>query len=189
MSFLLRVSGTIDAVNAWVGKTVSWCILISVLVSAGNATMRKAFDVSSNAWLELQWYLFSAVFLLAAGYTLLRREHVRIDLFWNMFPRRLQLWIEVLGTIFFLMPLALVTIWLSWPIVVDKFVHGEMSGNAGGLVLWPVWVLIPIGFVLLALQGVSELIKRSAVLAGAIEDDEAADQAMPYASAATVREE
>jgi TRAP-type mannitol/chloroaromatic compound transport system permease small subunit len=170
MSGLLAVSRAIDAMNTFFGKAVSWLLLAAVLISAINAVTRKLFNLSSNAWLEAQWYLFSAAFLLAAAWTLLSSEHVKVDLVYGQLPRRAQLWIEVFGTIFFLMPFCLITIYLSWPIVIAKYVSGEVSNNTGGLVLWPVWAMIPIGFGLLALQGLSELIKRLAILSGALPD-------------------
>ena len=170
MGALLGASRVIDAVNGWVGRTVSWLVLVAILVSAGNAILRKAFSISSNAWLELQWYLFSAVFLLAAGYTLLRGEHVKVDILYGRCSRRTQLWIEIFGTLFFLLPFCVVAILITWPVVVDKYVSGETSGDAGGLIRWPVWALIPAGFLLLGLQGLSELIKRIAILSGRIPD-------------------
>lgn len=170
MSVLLSLSRAIDAGNTFVGKAVSWLLLAAVLISAINATTRKLFNVSSNAWLEAQWYLFSAVFLLAAGYTLLNNEHVKVDLIYGQLRRKAQLWIEVLGTLFFLFPFCLITIYLSWPVVLSKIASGEVSNNTGGLLLWPVWALIPAGFGLLALQGLSELIKRIAILRGRIPD-------------------
>lgn len=170
MSVLLSVSRAIDAINTFVGKAVSWLVLAAVLISAINATTRKLFNISSNAWLEAQWYLFSAVFLLAAGYTLLNNEHVKVDLIYGQLKRRSQLWIEVLGTLFFLFPFCLITIYLSWPVVLSKIASGEVSNNTGGLLLWPVWALIPIGFGLLVLQGFSELVKRIAILSGQIPD-------------------
>lgn len=166
MSLLLRISGLIDRLNQVVGRSVLWLILVMVLVSAGNATVRYAFNTSSNAWLEVQWYLFSAVFLLAAGYTLLRNEHIRIDVVTSRFPPRVQAWIDVLGGVFFLLPMAGGIMVLSWPMVVDSFARGEMSSDAGGLLRWPVKALIPAGFLLLALQGVSEIIKKLAFLMG-----------------------
>lgn len=170
MGALLSFSRFVDALNTVIGKGASWLILLAVLISAINAVMRKVFAISSNAWLESQWYLFSAAFLLAAGYTLLANEHVKVDLIYSTLKRRSQLWIEVLGTIFFLFPFCLITIWLSWPVVLAKFASGEVSNNTGGLLQWPAWILIPIGFTLLALQGVSELIKRIAILRGDIPD-------------------
>lgn len=170
MSGLLSLSRVIDALNTFIGKSVSWLLLAAVLISAVNAVTRKLFNLSSNAWLEAQWYLFSAVFLVAAAYTLLSSEHVKVDLLYGHMPRKAQLWVEILGTIFFLFPFCLITIYLSWPIVVSKFLSGEVSNNTGGLLLWPVWALIPIGFGLLTLQGVSELIKRIAILRGDVPD-------------------
>jgi TRAP-type mannitol/chloroaromatic compound transport system permease small subunit len=170
MGALLGASRVIDAVNGWVGRTVSWLVLVAILVSAGNAILRKAFSISSNAWLELQWYLFSAVFLLAAGYTLLKGEHVKVDIVYGRCSRRTQIWIEVFGTLFFLLPFCIISILLSWPVVVGKFISGETSGDAGGLIRWPVWALIPAGFALLALQGLSELVKRLAILSGRMPD-------------------
>jgi TRAP-type mannitol/chloroaromatic compound transport system permease small subunit len=145
-------------------------VLLAVLISAGNATVRYTLDTSSNAWLEIQWYLFSAIFLLCAGYTLLHNEHVRIDVVSGRLSRRTQLWIDLLGTLFFLLPMAIVIGWLSWPLVSDAYLRHEMSGDAGGLLRWPVKLLIPIGFALLALQGISEVIKRIAWLCGAASD-------------------
>ena len=170
MKTLLALSRLIDALNERVGRLVYWLVLVVVLVSAGNATVRYAFNLSSNAWLELQWYLFSAVFLLCAGYTLLHNEHIRIDVVAARLSRRAQIWIDIFGTLFFLLPMALIIMWLSWPIFMDAWTQHEMSSNAGGLMRWPVRLLIPVGFFLLALQGVSELIKRIAFLMGLIPD-------------------
>lgn len=170
MQALLAVSRLIDAINERVGKAVYWLVLVAVLLSAGNAIVRKTLNVSSNAWLEMQWYLFSAVFLLAAGYTLLRNEHVRIDVVAGRFSARTQTWIDVFGTVFFLLPMAVLFVYLSWPIFIRTYVQGEISTNAGGLLIWPARALVPVGFTLLALQGVSELIKRIAFLAGAAPD-------------------
>jgi len=167
---LLRISALIDGLNERIGKAVYWLVLVAVLISAGNAIVRKLFNMSSNAFLEAQWYLFSAVFLLCAGFTLLRNEHVRIDVIAGRLSPRAQAWIDVLGTIFFLMPMVLLFIWLSWPVFVRTFTHGEISTNAGGLMIWPARLLVPIGFTLLALQGVSELVKRIAFLAGKAPD-------------------
>ena len=167
MSFLLRFSRLVDALNEHVGRAVYWLVLAMVLLSAGNAIVRKVFNYSSNAFLEGQWYMFSAVFLLAAGYTLLRNEHVRIDVIAGRLSPRAQAWIDVFGTLFFLLPMATLIMWLSWPVFVQMYVHHEISGSAGGLVLWPARLLLPVGFFLLVLQGISELIKRIAFLAGA----------------------
>lgn len=170
MNGLLALSRAIDAINTFFGKAVSWLLMLAVFISAVNATTRKLFNVSSNAWLEAQWYLFSAAFLVAAAWTLMSSEHVKVDLVYGRLSRRVQLWIEVVGTILFLFPFCLITIYLSWPTVVDKFATGEISNNTGGLILWPVWAMIPLGFGLLTLQGVSELIKRIAILRGDLPD-------------------
>ncbi|MFY7959157.1 MAG: TRAP transporter small permease subunit [Elsteraceae bacterium] len=166
MTAALAISRLIDWINGQVGKYVSWLILLAVIIAAGNATVRYIFSTSSNAWLEVQWYLFSAVFLLCAGYTLLRNEHVRIDVVTGRFTRRTQVMIELFGTVFFLMPMALIIMWLSWPLVVEAYVRHEISGDAGGLLRWPVKLLIPVGFALLVLQGVSQFIKLVAFLLG-----------------------
>ena len=166
MNTLLKVSRLIDAMNAFVGRSVYWLVLVAVLVSAGNAIVRKVFNVSSNAYLELQWYLFSAVFLLCAAYTLQRNEHVRIDVLAGRLSPRGQAWVDVFGTIFFLLPMAGMFLWLSWPYFVRSYVDQEISGSAGGLIFWPARLLIPAGFALLILQGLSELVKRVAFLAG-----------------------
>lgn len=166
MELALKLSRAIDALNERVGRGVLWLVLVAVLVSAANAVMRKAFNLSSNAFLEVQWYLFSAIFLLCAGYTLLRNEHVRIDLLSAHCTPRTRAWIDLLGTLLFLLPMALILLRMSWPVFVAAWTSGEMSANAGGLVRWPVKLLMPIGFALLALQGLSELIKRIAFLAG-----------------------
>jgi TRAP-type mannitol/chloroaromatic compound transport system permease small subunit len=170
LNFLLRLSRAIDWVNERVGHLVYWLILAAVVVSAGNATVRYLFDKSSNGWLELQWYLYSAVFLLASGYTLLHNEHVRIDVINSHLPPRVRAWIDLLGGLFFLMPMALIIMALSWPIVVESVLRDEVSSDAGGLLRWPVKLLIPAGFLLLALQGVSEIIKRAGFLLGRIPD-------------------
>jgi TRAP-type mannitol/chloroaromatic compound transport system permease small subunit len=167
---LLAFSRAVDWVTGRLGKLVTWCVLLAVLISAANASVRYVFDTSSNAWLEIQWYLFSAIFLLCAGYALMLNEHVRIDVISGHLSKRAQTWIDIIGTVFFLLPMAIIIGWLAWPFFVDSFQRGEMSGNAGGLVRWPVKLLIPIGFGLLALQGVSELIKRIAYLCGRIPD-------------------
>ena len=170
MTILLRISTFIDALNERVGRAVYWLILAAVLVSAGNATVRYLFDMSSNGWLELQWYLFSAVFLLAAGYTLRHNEHVRIDLIFSRVPARKRAWIDLFGGVFFLLPIAIVIMALSWPVFIESYLRHEMSADAGGLLRWPVKLLIPVGFLLLSLQGVSEIIKRIAFLRGRIPD-------------------
>lgn len=166
MDALLKLSRMVDALNERIGRAVCWLVLVAVLVSAGNAIIRKTLNMSSNAWLELQWYLFSAIFLLCAGFTLLRNEHVRIDVVAGRLSPRAQAWIDVLGTLFFLMPMAVMIGWLAWPYFTKAYVAHEISSSAGGLVLWPARLLIPVGFLLLALQGLSELVKRIAFLAG-----------------------
>ena len=170
MKLLLGLSRAIDALNERVGHLMYWLILIMVLVSAGNATSRYALSMASNAWLELQWYLFSAVFLLCAGYTLLHNEHIRIDVIAGLFKRRTQIWVDVFGMVFFLLPLSLYMTWSSWPVFMNAWNSGEISASAGGLIRWPARLLVPAGFFLLTLQGVSELIKRVATLMGLIPD-------------------
>jgi TRAP-type mannitol/chloroaromatic compound transport system permease small subunit len=159
LKILLRISSTIDGLNARVGSLVQWLILVAVLVSAGNAVSRKALNLSSNGMLEIQWYLFSAVFLLCAGNTLRNNGHVRVDLVYAHLSRRIQLLIEVFGAVFFLAPLVTLMLWLSWTPFVQAWTSGEVSANAGGLIRWPVKLLIPIGFSLLLLQGFSQFIK------------------------------
>lgn len=170
MKALLAVSRGIDALNEHIGRLVYWCVLIMVLVSAANATSRYALNMASNAWLELQWYLFAVVFLLCAGYTLLHNEHIRIDVVSSHLSRRAQIWIDVFGIVAFLLPMTLFITWLSWPIFMNAWTSGEISGSAGGLIRWPARLLVPVGFFLLSLQGVSELIKRIAFLRGLIAD-------------------
>ena len=170
MKALLALSRAIDAVTERVGRFVYWLVLIVVLISAANAVVRKAFDYSSNAYLEIQWYLFSVIFLFGAGYTLLRNEHVRIDIIQGRLSPRAQNWIDVLGILFFLMPMSLIIMRLSWPLFLDSFERNEVSTNAGGLIIWPARLMIPIGFALLILQAVSELIKRVGFLRGLIPD-------------------
>jgi len=166
LALLLRISALIDALNERVGKAIYWLVLVAVLISAGNAIVRKLFNMSSNAFLETQWYLFSAVFLFCAGFTLLRNEHVRIDVIAGRLSPKAQAWIDVFGTLLFLLPMAILFIYLSWPVFVRTYTQGEISTNAGGLMIWPARLLVPIGFTLLSLQGISELIKRVAFLAG-----------------------
>jgi len=170
VKILLTLSRLIDALNEVVGRLTYWLVLVAVLVSAGNATIRYTFNMSSNAWLEIQWYLFSAVFLFCAGYTLLHNQHIRIDVVTGRLSRRAQAWIDILGTLLFLMPMALTILWLSWPVFVDAYQRHEVSTNAGGLIIWPARLMVPIGFLLLVLQGISELIKRIALLRGMIPD-------------------
>ena len=166
----LRISGLIDGLNERVGRLSYWMILAAVLVSAGNAVMRYTFSMSSNAWLEIQWYLFSAVFLFCAGYTLLHNQHVRIDVISSHLSKRTRAWIDLFGAVFFLLPMAVLILWMSWPVFVDAWVHHEVSTNAGGLIIWPARLMVPVGFFLLVLQGLSELIKRIAYLRGLIPD-------------------
>jgi TRAP-type mannitol/chloroaromatic compound transport system permease small subunit len=170
MKALIAISRAIDMVNERVGRLVYWCVLIMVLVSAANATSRYALNIASNAWLELQWYLFAAVFLLCSGYTLLHNEHIRIDVLTARLSRRTQIWIDILGTLIFMLPVTGYIMWLSWPVFMNAWTSGETSMNAGGLVRWPVRLLVPAGFFLLTAQGVSELIKRIAYLRGLIPD-------------------
>ena len=170
MDRLLAFSRAIDAINARLGKWLSWLILIVVLISATNATVRKIFDTSSNAWLELQWVLFSIVFLLCSPWTLLSNEHIRIDIVNNMFPKRMRDWIDIVGHALFLLPLTIVMIITSWPFFTKSFLINEQSMNAGGLPQWPGKSLVVIGFALLFFQGISELIKRAAVMRGLIPD-------------------
>ena len=170
MTPFLKLSGSIDRLSEWVGRWVSWLVLAAVLISAVNAIVRKAFNSSSNAYLEIQWYLFAAVFLLAAGYTMLRQEHVKIDVVLGHFSKRTQIKVEIFGILAFLFPFCWAVVKLSMPLVIQAYNSGEMSSNAGGLIRWPVYALLPTGFVLLALQGLSELIKRVAFLQGLIED-------------------
>ncbi|MDQ1898968.1 TRAP transporter small permease subunit [Paracoccus sp. WLY502] len=170
MNGLLALSRGIDRVNTVIGRNVSWLILLAIFVSAINAVIRKAFSMSSNAWLELQWYLYGAAFLLAAAYTLLENEHIRIDILFGALSRRVQHWIELLGHIFFLMPMVLLTLWLTWPWLARSYRTGEMSMNAGGLILWPAKALLFTGFLLLLFQGISEIIKKIAVMRGIIPD-------------------
>ena len=167
---MLALSRAIDKLNERVGLTVSWLILAAVLISAANAVVRKAFNVSSNSFLEIQWYLFSVVFLFCAGYTLLRNQHVRIDVIAGRLSPQAQAWIDIFGTLFFLLPMSLTIMWLSWPVFVMAYQRHEVSTNAGGLLIWPARLLVPIGFFLLVIQGVSELIKRVAFLKGLIPD-------------------
>ena len=167
---LLAISRTIDAVNAFLGRSVMWLILLAILVSAGNAIIRKAFDISSNAWLELQWYLFGWAFLVAASYTLQRNEHIRIDIISNALSKRTRNWIDVLGHLFMLLPFTALMIYLSWPFFFRTFRSGEMSGSAGGLIIWPGRLAILVGFVLLFVQAISELIKRVAILREIVPD-------------------
>jgi len=166
MNALLALARAIDALTERIGRLVIWLVLVATLISAGNALARYLLGESSNAWLEIQWYLFGAMFLLAAGYTLKHNGHVRIDIFYNRFGPRGQAWIDLVGGLLFLLPMAGLLAWLAWPMFVDAWVTHEISPDAGGLVRWPVKLLLPAGFALLALQGIAEIIKQIGVLSG-----------------------
>lgn len=170
MGALLKFSNTVDRLSGWIGKYVIWLILASTVISAINAIVRKVFNTSSNAFLEIQWYLFAASFLIAAGYTLLNNEHVKIDVVSSKFSKRTQIKIDIFGFAAFLIPMCLAILWYGVPFFYKALISGEVSSNAGGLIRWPVYAMIPLGFSLLLLQGVSELIKRVAFLQGLIED-------------------
>jgi TRAP-type mannitol/chloroaromatic compound transport system permease small subunit len=170
MQALLKFSRAVDWLNGQVGKWVIWLILASTLISAVNAVVRKVFNVSSNAYLELQWYLFAAAFLLAAGYTLLNQEHVKIDVISSRFSKRTQIGIDIFGFVFFFVPVCIAILYYGTPFFLQGLRSGEMSSNAGGLIRWPVYLMIPVGFSLLLAQGLSELIKRIAFLEGLIDD-------------------
>ena len=170
MNFLLSLSKRIDAFSEWMGRWVSWLVLFAVLISAGNASVRKAFNMSSNGFLEFQWYLFAAVFLLASGYTLLRQEHVKIDVISGRFSKRTQIWIDIIGICVFLLPFTFMITKLALPLVINAYMTQEVSSNAGGLIRWPVFALLPLGMLVLAVQAVSELIKRIAFLQGLVPD-------------------
>ncbi len=166
---MLALSRFIDKTNEKIGVGISWALLIAVIICTGNALIRYALNSSSNAWLEIQWYLFSAIFLLAAPYTLKRDEHVRIDVIVSRFSKRTQVWIDLLGFLFFLMPMALLILYYGHAYALLSVQNGEVSSNAGGLIVWPAKILIPLGFFLLCLQGISEIIKRIAYLRGQID--------------------
>ncbi|CAL61184.1 Conserved hypothetical protein, putative membrane protein [Herminiimonas arsenicoxydans] len=168
MSFLLSLSRFIDSLNEKIGHGISWALLLAVLICTGNAVVRYVFNMSSNGWLEIQWYLFAAIFLLATSYTLRRNEHVRIDVIVSHFSKRTQVWIDLIGFIVFLMPATLLILYYGAPYAWISIQNQEVSSNAGGLIVWPVKLLIPVGFVLLALQGISEIIKRIGYLKGLV---------------------
>ncbi len=170
MQSLLKLSQGIDAINTWIGRRLSWLIIVAVIVSSVNATVRKLFDESSNSWLELQWVLFSIVFLLCAPWTLLCNEHIRIDIINSLWPKKVRDAIDVIGHAFFLLPLTVVMVITSVPFFLRSYEINEQSGNAGGLPQWPAKSLIMIGFALLFIQGISELIKRIAVMRGLTSD-------------------
>lgn len=171
MKMCLALSRAIDRMNGGIAFIAEWLVLLSCLISAGNAFSRYAFGISSNAWLEIQWYMFAAVVLLGASYTLKRNEHVRVDIVYANVSTRRQIGIDVFGSIFFLLPATIIMAYLSWPIFYNSWLLGEVSSNAGGLIRWPVKILLPIGFALLTLQGISELIKRVAMLTGDMKAD------------------
>ncbi len=170
MKPLLAFSGAVDRINEFIGKSVGWLILIAIFVSAVNATVRKLFSISSNAWLELQWYLYGAAFLMAAAYTLKQNEHIRIDIIYGIWSRRTQHWIDLIGHVLFLMPFVILMLWMFGPYVALSIRQGEISTNAGGLVIWPAKALLLIGFVQLFFQGISEIIKKIAIMRGDIDD-------------------
>ncbi len=170
MNALLSLSRAIDRMTDRLGHGVYWLVLAAVLISAANATVRKIFNYSSNSFLEIQWYLFSAIFLFLAGYTLLNNEHVRIDIVTGRMSPRVRAWIDIFGTLFFLLPMAIMIMVLSWPIFIDAYERHEVSTNAGGLIIWPARLLVPVGFFLLIVQALSELVKRVAFLRGMIPD-------------------
>lgn len=170
MQGLLALSRAIDRLNEIIGKTVMWAIFVAILVSAANAVVRKVFNTSSNSWLELQWYLFGAAFMLAAAYTLKQNEHIRIDIFYGTRTRRTQHWIDLFGHVLFLMPFVVLMAWMMVPYAWQAWKIGQVSTNAGGLMIWPARAILAAGFILLVLQGISEIIKKVAVMQGLIED-------------------
>jgi TRAP-type mannitol/chloroaromatic compound transport system permease small subunit len=170
MNALLKLSQLIDSITEFVGRSIIWVVLVVTLISCGNAIMRYTINYSSNAFLEIQWYLFAVIFLFGAGYTLKRNEHVRIDLIAGKFSKRGQAMIDIFGIIFFLMPMAIAIMWMSWPIFLLALKTNEMSSNAGGLILWPARLMVPLGFFLLVMQGISELIKKVGFLQGLCPD-------------------
>jgi TRAP-type mannitol/chloroaromatic compound transport system permease small subunit len=168
---LLKISRAIDWMNAQFGVVANWLVLLACLISAGNAASRYLFSVSSNGWLEVQWYMFAGIVLLGGPYTLCRNEHVRVDLVYNAVSERTRIWIDIVGGLMFLLPICLILVYFTWPWFMDSWRIGEGSSNAGGLVRWPVKLLLPVGFALMALQGVSEIIKRIAALEHLIDAD------------------
>jgi len=170
VNLLLTLSRSVDAITERIGRTIYWLVLVAVLISAANAVVRKAFNYSSNSFLEIQWYLFSMIFLFLAGYTLKNNEHVRIDIISGRLSPRGRAIIDIFGTLFFLLPMAVLIMYLSWPVFVDAWTRNEVSTNAGGLVIWPARLMVPIGFLLLIVQALSELIKRIAFLKGLVPD-------------------
>lgn len=183
MGALLKASGAIDRANEWLGRLTMWLVLAAVLISAGNAIVRKAFNVGSNAFLEVQWYIFAAVFMLGVGYVMLKNAHVRIDFISSRLSKRTNAWIDAVGIVVFTIPLSIIMIDLGWPLFQRAWVSGEVSHNAGGLIRWPVLLLVPLGFAILLAQAVSELIKRVAFLRGHLpepfsRDDHKTDEEM-----------
>lgn len=166
MRSLLAFSALIDALNEKIGNVCNWLVLLACVVSAGNAMVRYAYDSSSNAWLEVQWYMFAVIVMFGASYTMKRNEHVRVDILYMTLSRRGQLWVDILGALFFLLPTCAILAWLSWPFFMQSYNVYEHSSNAGGLLRWPIKLVLPVGFALVALQGISELIKRVAFLNG-----------------------
>ncbi|MGQ3672781.1 TRAP transporter small permease subunit [Xanthobacter sp. TB0136] len=184
MKPLLALSRGIDALNVRIGKLSSWLILVAIVVSSVNAVVRKLFDVSSNSWLELQWVLFSAVFLFCASWTLRDNEHIRIDILSSHLSKRMRDGIDIFGHVFFLLPFSLLLLWTSWPFFLKSFYINEQSLNVGGLPQWPAKLLVPVGFLLLTLQAFSEIIKRVAIMTGRLEDKASSDENGPIALAA-----
>lgn len=170
MKVLLAITRVIDAINGAIGRWVSWLLLAAVMISAGNAVIRKMFDISSNAWLELQWYLYGTVFMLAAAYTLLNNEHIRIDIVASSWSKRTRDWIDLILHIIFLVPFTFLMTWLAWPWFWNSFKIGEISSSAGGLIVWPAKAAVFFGFLLLSAQAISEIIKRAAIISGHLED-------------------
>ena len=171
MKPLLAFTRLVDGINERFGIVADWLVLLSCLISAGNAFSRYAFSISSNAWLEIQWYMFGALVMLGASYTLKRNEHVRVDIVYSNLPTRRQIWIDIFGGVLFLLPATIILCYLSSPVFYHSWTQGEMSGNAGGLIRWPIKIFLPLGFALLSLQGISELIKRIAMLTGHMKAD------------------
>lgn len=171
MQSLLALSRVIDSVNEKLSWIADWMVFLSCLISAGNAFSRYAFSISSNAWLEIQWYMFGVVVMLGASYTLKKNEHVRVDIVYSNISTRKQIFVDIFGGILFMLPATLILAYLSWPVFYNSWVENEYSGNAGGLIRWPIKIFLPIGFALLSLQGVSELIKRFAMLTGHMKAD------------------
>ena len=166
MHGLLAASRWIDTLNERIGKVCDWLVLLACIVSAANAMVRYAYDISSNAWLELQWYMFAVIVMMGASYTLKKNEHVRVDIWYMTLSERAQIWVDIIGTVIFLLPACVLMGWLSWPFFMQSYAVFEHSSNAGGLIRWPIKFVIPFGFFMLTLQGLSELVKRIAMLQG-----------------------